>query len=238
MTERKLNTLFFQDNEIDKITNHINKFLNQKELYMKRGLLYKTGIILEGEPGTGKSSMVRALASEYHFNLVTIDLSTIRNINLINVAKSINADKSHKMYIVLLEDIDCILNLNRYSSNTDEEKNISDERPEQIQNDVINKLLNFLDGTDSPTNTIFIATTNFYSKLKNSKKALDKALVRAGRIDQVFHIAGIDKHNASLMCSSFGLSTTEIDELLENEEFPINQSYLQGKILYDINKDM
>ncbi len=216
VTERNINTLFFEDSVIDPIISYIDNFLSKKDIYRKRGLLYKTGILLHGEPGTGKTSLVRALSSKYQFDIVNINLSSIDTIDLSTLTKSIDADTDKDMYIISLEDIDCLV--------TDREDSDKDDKK------IINKLLQFLDSNSSPSNVIFIATTNHPEKL-------DRALTRDGRFDISIQVSGIEKSTAVKMCHSFNLSDAQINSVLYNEKYPINQSYLQGKILKEIWKE-
>ena len=84
--------------------------------YNKYGISPKLSILLYGEPGTGKSSLVKALATKYQRHIVSINMSNLNYINLNKLAQSINVDSNK--YIVLLEDIDTIF-LNRDNKNTD-----------------------------------------------------------------------------------------------------------------------
>lgn len=211
---RRFNTIFLENKVIDKIKDHIDKFIDNQPVYKSRDLLYKTGILLEGEPGTGKTSLAGAIATEYDCDLIIIDMNEFSNINATMLADTINAD--NEMYVVLLEDIDCVIG-DREDENIDKE-----------EKSAINKLLQFLDSQSSPTNCIFIATTNHPEKL-------DSAIKRDGRFDLIVDVRGIKEKKAREMCKSFGLEDDKIDKLfIENDitfEQPINQSKLQNLIL-------
>ena len=211
LKKRDMDTLFYDQNVKEDIENHINNFLESKYIYIEKDIPFKTGILLYGYPGTGKSSLVQALANKYHVSLVNIDTSTFANLDTASLKESIEADDD--MYIVLLEDIDTIFNLKREDETDKEDKK------------VINKLLQFLDSpTKSPTNVIFIATTNHI-------EALDSAILRTGRFDIKKEITPICRSTAIKMCESFDLKESTIDEIISNCTFPVNQSYLQGEIL-------
>ena len=216
MNNRDLDTLFFEDHVKESIIKHINGFLSNEKLYLSRSLLYKTGILLYGDPGTGKTSLATAIATKYRMDMIIIDMTTFAGLSVSRLTSSINADK--RRYLVLLEDIDTMFNsLDR------------DDKSSESNKAVINKLLQFLDSNSSPTNVIFIATTNHPEKL-------DAALMRSGRFDLRVEVRGISKPIAIDMCKSFDLTDDQIDETLKDAEFPINQSLLQGKILTTINK--
>lgn len=214
---RTLDTLFFSHNEKNKICNHINKFNDSKDFYMNKQLLYKTGILLCGEPGTGKSSFVKALASTYNRSIVNINMSNIKYIDLNKLTQSINVDED-RTYIILMEDIDTLF-LNRKDDKLDKEDQA-----------VVNKLLQFLDSNTSPTNVIFIATTNHIERL-------DEALLREGRFDLKVEIKALKEEECYEFGISFGLTKDQISEILSDirKEFPertlINQSLLQARIL-------
>ena len=219
LQERKLDSLYFSNSEKETITKHIDMFFNNKELYNTRQVLYKTGILLYGDPGTGKSSLAKALATEYNIDMIMVDMTTFDKINIDELSATLNADD--KTYIVLLEDIDTIFNINR-----DENATIDDKK-------VINKLLQFLDSNNSPTNVIFIATTNHID-------ILDPALLRAGRFDKKIKVQSLNEKDASEMCRSFGSDENTISEIMANfdDKSNINQATLQSYILSSLTKGM
>ena len=217
---RTLDTLFFSHGEKEKICNHIDKFNANKEFYESKQLLYKTGIMLFGEPGTGKSSLVKALASTYNRSIVNVNVSNLKYIDLVKLTQAINVDDVRD-YIILLEDIDTLF-LNR-----------EDDKSDKDDQAVINKLLQFLDSNTSPTNVIFIATTNHLERL-------DQALLREGRFDLKVEIKPLKDKESVEFGTSFTLSEDVSKDLIKSihKEFPdrelINQSLLQSRILSKI----
>ncbi|ORX92083.1 P-loop containing nucleoside triphosphate hydrolase protein, partial [Basidiobolus meristosporus CBS 931.73] len=55
----------------------LEAFLNDKDFYQQLGLPYRRGILLYGRPGTGKTSLVNAIASELSRDLYMINLKEI-----------------------------------------------------------------------------------------------------------------------------------------------------------------
>lgn len=217
---RDLNTIFFSHNEKETVINHINKWKDNKDFYAHKELIYKTGILLYGEPGVGKSSFVKAIAGKYGADIVNINMSNIADINLNELSAVLNVDSKEQLYIILLEDIDTAW-LDR--------KNVITDKEDQA---VINKLLQFLDSNTSPNNVIFIATTNHIERL-------DNALLRDGRFDLKVEVKPLKRAEAMQFCKSFGLSNEISNEILDDSdsitrytsEVLYNQSSLQNKIL-------
>lgn len=164
LSDRSMESMIFSFGESDIICKHIDNFISNIDFYKSKQINYKTGILLYGLPGTGKSSLVKAIASKYNRSICQINVGNLDKIALSDVTAMINAEESEK-YIVLLEDIDT-LTLKR-------EDIISNGGSYE---DILNGLMQFLDSNISPDNVIFIATTNHLERL-------DEAMLRAGRFD-------------------------------------------------------
>lgn len=227
MKTRKIDTLYFDGDVKDQIISHIDNFLNSEKIYTDKDLPFKTGIMLYGEPGTGKSSLATAIATYYKSSLVVIDMTTFEGLDAIQLKQSIDADDLR--YVILLEDIDTM-----YKSLNREDGDELDKSTKKT----INKLLQFLDSpTNSPTNVIFLATTNHI-------EMLDEALLRTGRFDLKINVSSICKETAIEMAKSFNLTDKSVESIMNEIEkkergtvgekkigFPVNQAYLQGLIL-------
>lgn len=210
---RDISTLFYDGDIKEQVLAHIDGFFKTKDLYKEKNLNYKTSLLLYGEPGTGKSSLANALCAHYNIDMVLIDLNTFDKLDINMVTKCINGDD--KTYLVLIEDIDTVFNVNR-----------SQETLDKDDKKVVNKMLQFLDSNNSPNNVIFICTTNHIDKL-------DAAILRKGRIDKNIYVGPIDKTKAETMIRSFDLTEDSVDKLLSkyDDDARINQSTLQAEIL-------
>lgn len=205
---RTFDTLFFDNNVIGSVKGHLDKWLNNIDIYKSRNLNFKTGILIHGPAGTGKSSLAVAIASYLKCNLISIDMATFDDLDITDLTGSINADKDR--YIVFLDEIDVVFK--------SRDENITDEQRERTT-----KLLTFLDSANSPTNVVFVATTNYPDRL-------DTAVTRKGRFDLIVHVDNLSKETAEEMCRGFNTTLNNVD-ISPSSDGKYNPATLQAAIL-------
>ncbi|CAN1162836.1 AAA-ATPase At3g28600 [Linum perenne] len=119
-----------------------------------------------GPPGTGKTTMIAAIANFLNYDIYDLELTAVKNNTDL---RKLLIEISSKA-IVVIEDIDCSLDI------TDEEPESEDESSSKV---TLSGLLNIIDGIWSASGgeRIIIFTTNHVEKL-------DEALIRRGRMDK------------------------------------------------------
>jgi hypothetical protein len=110
--------------EKTRLQNDLDFFINNKEWYNKKGIQYSFGILLKGEPGTGKTSVIKAIAKYTNRHIIDIPLNKVKTQKeLLNIFKensngmiySSNENEYKKIprsnCILVFEDIDCVCDL-------------------------------------------------------------------------------------------------------------------------------
>lgn len=190
--------------EKNNIIQHLDNWLNSREIYQRHGIVYKTGVLLYGAAGTGKTTTAKAIASYLGFNLHIINIKSYKEEQML-IRKIINIPEKS---VVLFEDIDCLLTSRAEEQDKDAKA-------------LLGTVLNILDGVLSPENVVFVGTTNHID-------SLDEALIREGRFDLKVNAEKIGSDLAEQMCYRFGMNS---EVILKDEVLPINPAYLQNKIL-------
>jgi hypothetical protein len=186
--DRDLDTVFIDKQTKYDILSDIDNFVANKQWYKDHRISYHYGIILHGEPGTGKSSLIRAIISHYKYNAIICTDNFARFIDNIddmldnNFMRNLPDDEP---FFIIVEDIDIqtakLRDRTMRTIGADEAKNADDE----YQREKISLLLNKMDGLLGIENVIYIFTTNHIDKI-------DEALNRPGRIDKAYKISYVE----------------------------------------------
>ncbi|KAH0691420.1 hypothetical protein KY289_018778 [Solanum tuberosum] len=172
-------TITMESDQKDMILKDLERFMRRKEYYRKVGKAWKRGYLLFGPPGTGKSSLIAAIANYLNFDIYDLELTAVtRNSDLRKLLVA-TTNKS----ILVIEDIDCTINLKANLINRAMYVRSNDFHQSE-STITLSGLLNFIDELRSSygNERIIIFTTNHIEKL-------DPALLRPGRMDVHIHMA-------------------------------------------------
>lgn len=178
LPERKLSTVVLREGQSERIRGDLQEFLDSEADYVRRGIPWHRGYLLHGQPGTGKTSIVKALAADLGLDLWYAPLGDLnKDTSLLNLVSEVKPRS-----VLLLEDVDVF--------------HAAREREDSTGKASMAALLNALDGVATPHGMITFLTTNDVS-------VLDKALIRPGRIDLIEEITYPDKEQLRRLYESF-----------------------------------
>ncbi|GFP85894.1 probable mitochondrial chaperone bcs1 [Phtheirospermum japonicum] len=161
------------------IIDDLDRFVKRRELYRKVGKAWKRGYLLFGPPGTGKSSLIAAMANHMRFDVYDLELTGLRCNSDLRRLLILTENRS----ILVVEDIDASIDLSERKG-TQKAPPPAMMYPYHHNQVTLSGLLNFIDGLWSSCGDerIIIFTTNHKDKL-------DPALLRPGRMDVHIHMS-------------------------------------------------
>ena len=200
--------------KITEIKEAVELPLTHPELYEDIGIKPPKGVILFGEPGTGKTLLAKAVANSTSATFLRVVGSELIQKYLGEGPKLVRelfrvADE-HAPSIVFIDEIDAI-GTKRYDSTSSGER--------EIQRTML-ELLNQLDGFDERGDVKVIMATNRI-------ESLDPALIRPGRIDRKIEFPLPDVKTKRMI---FGIHTARMSVAadVDLEEFIMAKDDLSG----------
>jgi len=229
------------------VLNNIEKWTKHKSERHDKGMSNKISFLLHGLPGSGKTSLIYAIANETKKSIVSINLQDFSNKTFFKI---VSATENN---IVVFDDIDSYSFTHQRSNsdqmanqttntnaNTNANANISAELAgclEMISTKeeksvsmyhkamTLDSLLEVLDGYNYLNNCIIIITSN-------RPEVLDSALIRPGRIDYRIEFGLADEYQFGLMFKYFvGIDYKKIDPKFIFKENTYGMSYLINSII-------
>jgi chaperone BCS1 len=185
------------------VLEDMKQFLDEEtqEWYAARGIPYKRGYLLDGPPGTGKSSFCLSVAGLYELDIYILNLSSLGDAGLAKLFTQLPP-----RCVVLLEDVDAV-GLGRKDTGTGQPQKDAAHHGVSLSG-----LLNVIDGVGSQEGRILIMSTNYIDHL-------DEALIRPGRVDKTIVFKCADKKIAAqLFCTIFKQTTTGYEQPAKEAE--------------------
>jgi len=183
-------TLALEPELKQEIMEDLKRFSRGETYYRQVGRAWKRGYLLYGPPGTGKSSMIAAMANFLEYDIYDLELTQVKNNTELRKLLIATTNKS----IIVIEDIDCSLDLSDRKKNKKQQQPQKDAEKDKKPSEsgkpkesgsteeskvTLSGLLNFTDGLWSccGSERLFVFTTNHIDRL-------DPALLRSGRMDK------------------------------------------------------
>ncbi len=175
--ENPLDQLSLDDN-MQKLIAEIYFWFEHRKWYRQRQIPWRRGVLLHGRPGTGKTSLVRAVAQDLDLPVHTFDLSSMENEDFIRAWEESRDDGPR---IILLEDFDSVFRLR---------ENIC--KGSSLSFDTI---LNAIDGIEREDGLLLMVTTNHPEHIDPALGTLNEngESTRPGRIDTIVELQGLDE---------------------------------------------
>jgi len=189
---KDIDTLYLKQADRIKLMSCLSQFRNQKDILKRHGLTNKLNIIGYGDPGTGKTTMIQAVATYLSKDIYYVDLKDAKTNDDLQMMFDYVIKNVQNGGIIVLEDIDAMTDV--VLERKDKFIRISDENRIDAVASLMQKgdkpitldyFLNILQGTLTIDDSVFIVTTNYFDKL-------DRAFTRDGRFDVKIHLDNCD----------------------------------------------
>lgn len=228
VAKRPLTSVVAEAKMKERLVRKIEEWQQQKLWFQEHGLPYKLTIVLNGPPGSGKTSLIKALASHFNRNLAVVNLSQMSDSLLEQALSTVPTNA-----ILAIEDFDSASATHRRvvskktkfmkrfepTSSNDAPTTASCDRtsPEVDMSlkglfDTLTPsgLYNALDGLVSLDDTIVFMTTNHL-------EVMDDALLRAGRVDHIVYVGPLkDPEIREYMAFMYPGYESEFDGMYED----------------------
>lgn len=144
------------------ILDQIKTFWSKKDIYREHGLLHKRGIFMYGNPGCGKTSIIRLLCDEIlKMNGIIFTIDDFKNAG--KFISEFRSAEPERPILTIQEDIEGFFD--------------GSAGPDQLK-----AALSFLDGENQANNIVHLATSN------EPEKLADRFIKRPGRFDLIVGI--------------------------------------------------
>jgi SpoVK/Ycf46/Vps4 family AAA+-type ATPase len=154
------NLLVLADSPVASVVDSIQKFWKAEERYKRSSVIHKRGILMEGPPGTGKTSIANLIAKFVVENGGVTFFGGADSIYMLRSAMTAFRKIQAEPLLIIIEEFDLL--------NDDE--------------DSVDTVMQMMDGIDQINNIVFLCTTNYVERID------DRFTKRPSRIDEIIHV--------------------------------------------------
>lgn len=206
--------------EVKMELSEIVDYLKNPTKYHKVWARHPKGVLLYGQPGSGKTLMARAVAGESSVPFFSVSGSEFMEMLVgmwaAKVRELFGKAKAAGRAIIFIDEIDAI----------GKKRGVGYTGWHQEQEQTLNQILTEMDGFDNTTNVIVMAATN-------RPDVLDPALLRAGRFDRKVYV-GAPTLEERVLIFEYYLKTKKIDKKVKLETLAKRTSGLVGADIENI----
>jgi hypothetical protein len=167
-------SLFLKEGEREALLGVVGDFLNSRTEYEQCFVPYKLNLFLHGVPGTGKTSIIKMLASHFGLNVAIIPFSPELTDDML--ARALGSARGIGCTLIALEDVDCVFDPSRKPGDA------------SAASLTLSGLLNCMDGMlrGAARGLIMVLTANVVDRI-------DEAVLRTARVDYSLEFTHADK---------------------------------------------
>lgn len=158
------NLLVIEDSPAVHVISSIEKFQAAKAKFAKHKMVHKRTVLMEGPPGTGKTSIANIISQWFIENNGVVFIGNANNLGSLLASVQMFRVVQDTPLLVLLEDFD---------QATD---------PYESDPAALNALMMLLDGQDAIENVVYLLTTNYIDRIDH------RFVHRPCRVDEIVHV--------------------------------------------------
>ncbi len=259
-SSKTFDNMFFDGK--DELLHRLSTFKNRTK-YASLGLPETLGLLFYGEPGCGKTSVIKAIANYMNMNIVAVPMNLIKTKKrLEDIFFSDRIDFPQEKRIYVFEEIDCngwenIVRDRRFAQKelkeTTENTTALDLIADKLQGGTgvtsfkkkddsddkltLGAILEVIDGIVEAPGRIIIMTTNH-------KEFLDPALLRPGRIDMEIEFKKLRRHHICQIFEKWYNTTLYSNQMNDIPDYKFTQAEISQLLFkheyrpYDFIKEL
>lgn len=188
---RPVSSVVLRGDAAQAIVDDARAFLRLERWYAERGIPYRRGYLLHGAPGSGKTSLVRAVAGELRLPVYQLPLS----------GAGVDDEAFHRLLngtarrsVVLLEDVDAGVASPAWTVGHNKDRSV--DASGNHSRLTLSGVLGALDGVGAAEGRLLFMTCRDVG-------VLEPALIRPGRIDRRLAFEAPDKAQAKALFNHF-----------------------------------